>query len=226
MFNRKRKREEVAESPIYDLEARVLPKGNPAENDEVTNRLSDETESEIAEAVEADAENPEATEGIKTEAEEMPDANDETGDVEAETLKNLDENEEKTENETAMMQAFEAWLEDSIPDSERREVVREAMGLVHGAMTGGDFDDAIFDVIAKGADYDRAIAEAAELGEARGFEAGEAKGREEGAVDARNAEIDRYFEEAKGDGVPHPGTGSTRGSSRGFSIFDLARNAL
>jgi hypothetical protein len=64
-----------------------------------------------------------------------------------------------------------------------------------------------------------------ELGEAKGFEAGEAKGREEGEVNARNADIDRYFEDAKGDGVPHPGSGSTKGSSRGFSIFDLARSA-
>lgn len=215
MFNRKRKKEEVAERPIYDLEAQVQPEETSGENGEV---MAAETVRTEVEATEAEA--------AETEAEETQEKNGEAGDVVAEAVKNLDENEEKAENETAMMQAFEAWLEDSIPEEGRREAVREAMGLVHGAMAGGDFDDAIFDVIAKGADYDRAIAEAAELGEAKGFEAGEAKGREEGEVNARNAEIDRYFEEAKGDGVPHPGSGSTRGSARGFSIFDLARTAL
>ncbi len=202
MFNRKRKKEQIAESPIYNLEAQVKPDYVAGTSDDMVCQEQDDSASQDTDVKNA-----------------------ETADEVVEIVKKLDETEKKEETEAAMMQAFEAWLEDSIADEKRREAAREAMGLVHDAMAGGEFDDAIFDVIAKGADYDRAIAEAVELGEAKGFEAGEAKGREEGEVNARNADIDRYFEDAKGDGVPHPGSGSTKGSSRGFSIFDLARSA-
>ena len=67
-----------------------------------------------------------------------------------------------------MQQAFEAWLEDAVDDENARQDARQAMSRVGEAIKEGNFDDALFDVIAKGADYDRAVREAQENGEIMG----------------------------------------------------------
>lgn len=122
----------------------------------------------------------------------------------------LAEEESVIADEDAMMAAFEAWLEDSINDADRREAAKSAMAKVRGAVLAGDYDDALFDVVAKGADYDRAVADAEETGEIRG----------------RNMSIEELMEEPVDDGVPHPGAnGGTRFHESGPSIFDVARDA-
>lgn len=109
-----------------------------------------------------------------------------------------------------MQQAFEAWLEDTVDDENARQDARQAMSRVGEAMKDGNFDDALFDVIAKGADYDRAVREAQENGEIMG----------------RNARIEELLaDRCQDDGVPHP-CGSGRAlSGRTASIFDIARDA-
>lgn len=109
-----------------------------------------------------------------------------------------------------MQQAFEAWLEDAVDDENIRQDARCAMSRVGEAIKEGNFDDALFDVIAKGADYDRAVREAQENGEIMG----------------RNARIEELLaDRCQDDGVPHP-CGSGRAlSGRTASIFDIARDA-
>lgn len=68
----------------------------------------------------------------------------------------------------------------------------------------------LFDLILKGVDYDRALAEAETRGEIRG----------------RNARIEEEKNfRFEGDGVPHPGTGGNTYDSPQPSIFELARGA-
>lgn len=140
--------------------------------------------------------------------------------------------------DSGMMSAFEAWLEDSMPETERREAAKSAMCHVRDAIGAGDYDEAIFDVVSKGADYDRAVAEASALAEAQGreegveegrragFEEGLEKGLKEGEIKGRNAGIEEYFEKCKDDGVPHPGFGGANRRVQALSIFDLARSAF
>lgn len=133
-----------------------------------------------------------------------------------ETVENDNENpdfiEENADSDafSEMQQAFEAWLEDAVDDETVRQDARCVMSRVGEAMKDGNFDDALFDVIAKGADYDRAVREAQENGEIMG----------------RNARIEELLAgRCQDDGVPHP-CGSGRAlSDRTASIFDIARDA-
>lgn len=133
-----------------------------------------------------------------------------------ETVENDNENpdfiEENADSDafSEMQQAFEAWLEDAVDDETVRQDARCAMSRVGEAIKEGNFDDALFDVIAKGADYDRAVREAQENGEIMG----------------RNARIEELLAgRCQDDGVPHP-CGSGRAlSDRTASIFDIARDA-
>ena len=133
-----------------------------------------------------------------------------------ETVENDNENpdfiEENADSDafSEMQQAFEAWLEDAVDDETVRQDARCAMSRIGEAIKEGNFDDALFDVIAKGADYDRAVREAQEHGEIMG----------------RNARIEELLAgRCQDDGVPHP-CGSGRAlSDRTASIFDIARDA-
>jgi len=110
----------------------------------------------------------------------------------------------------AMLAAFKAWLEDSMPEKERREAALSAMSTVCDSLCGGKYDETVFDIIAKGADYGRAVSEAEHVGEVRG----------------RNASIDELMAmEKEDDGVPHPGSGGGDIGNSMPSIFDLAREA-
>lgn len=110
-----------------------------------------------------------------------------------------------------MLAAFEAWLEDSLDDDDRRDSARDAMTHIHNAISDGEFDDLFFEVIANGADYDRAIEEAMQAGELKG----------------RNAAIEEITSQTEDDGVPHPGaSGGGRLHGQNPSIFDLARRLL
>lgn len=117
---------------------------------------------------------------------------------------------EESDGLDKMADAFEAWLADSSLDAVGTEAARAALEIVSGSISSGKFDDIFFDLIAKGADYDRAVEEAEIAGEVRG----------------RNAKIDELRNAVTDDGLPHPGAGGG-GSipNRTPSIFDLARDA-
>ncbi len=120
------------------------------------------------------------------------------------------ESSESPENSASpnLAETFAAWLDANIADEERRQSALDAMGILTGCLESGEWSETLFDLIARGADYSRAVAEAETAGEVRG----------------RNASIDELTElEYATDGVPHPGTGSDTG--RGPSIFDIARDA-
>lgn len=191
--------------------------------------VADETadSSETADSVEKTPEDSQATEADKADVGTQENGEtmgaDAVTPVEAEGLDGTDEVSETEEDadsegadsegadsddEDSAMAAFEAWLEDAVPEVERREAARRAMSMVREALRSGNYDDALFDVIAKGADYDRAVEEAELAGEVRG----------------RNASIDELMTiEEDGDGVPHPGSGGGDVGNRAPSIFDLAR---
>ena len=213
MFNLKKKKE----NPLPEMQG----VDEPLQNIDETGVVSQEKEEDASQEKEGGA------------SETIPEKLDEIGES------SQSETEDSAQREDSdMMSAFEAWLEDSMPEAERREAAKSAMNLVRGAIGAGEYDDAIFDVISKGADYDRAIAEASSLAEAKGREEGMAEGRrsgfeeglekgfKEGEVKGRNAGIDEYFEKNRGDGVPHPGSGSSRRPPHAPSIFDLARSAF
>lgn len=135
-----------------------------------------------------------------------------------ESLENLEFSEEPETPESSespekpaspnLAETFAAWLDANIADEERRQSALDAMGILTGCLESGEWSETLFDLIARGADYSRAVAEAETAGEVRG----------------RNASIDELTElEYATDGVPHPGTGSDTG--RGPSIFDIARDA-
>lgn len=109
-----------------------------------------------------------------------------------------------------VLAAFSTWLEDSVPEKERREAAVSAMSKVCESLCEGRCDETVFDIIAKGADYERAVSEAEHVGEVRG----------------RNASIDELMAvEREDDGVPHPGSGGGDVANRAPNIFDLAREA-
>lgn len=226
MFTRKRKKD-APETPIYDLENEQTQESEETKESEESKESHDSHDSQNllnSQVSQTSPNSPTSREGIAADHEENSCGSRGEGTKCQRRLAAADDDHEenscgireegtKCQRRLAaddMMRAFEAWLEDSMPDAERREAARDAMGMVRDAIDGGEFDEAIFDVIAKGADYDRAVAEAAELADA----------------EARNACIDEFFEKAKGDGVPHPGSESERGNGLGPSIFDLARSAF
>lgn len=117
--------------------------------------------------------------------------------------------EQPADNGEEMMAAFEAWMQDCMPEDERREAAKAAMTMVRASLINGDYDEAMFGVIAKGSDYDRAVSEAEAEGEVKG----------------RNARIDEIFARPEDDGLPHLPSGPSEYERREPSIFDLARGA-
>ena len=103
------------------------------------------------------------------------------------------------------------WLKDKEISDNVRESMQLAVSMIESAVNDNAIDEALMEMLFRGADYDRAIADAAEAGEIRG----------------RNARIEELMtEESEGDGVPHPDTGGgSFKTGRLPSIFDLARNA-
>ena len=128
-----------------------------------------------------------------------------------ESVESDDSNEPvRSGNTDKLAEAFEAWLTDAGLDAEGAEAAKEALGLVSDSISSGNFNDIFFNLITKGAAYDRAVEEAEIAGEVRG----------------RNAKIDELRNAVTDDGLPHPGAGGG-GSipNRAPSIFDLARDA-
>lgn len=95
------------------------------------------------------------------------------------------------------------------------EQLHEALGIIECLRKLGKDDTPTLDqleILLRGLDFDRAVAEAKKSGELEG----------------RNKQIeDVYMSPEESDGLPHLGsTGSARKSSRGInSIFDLAKKA-
>lgn len=95
------------------------------------------------------------------------------------------------------------------------ELFQEALGIIECLRKLGKDDTPTLDqleILLRGLDFERAIAEAKKSGELEG----------------RNKQIeDVYMSPEESDGMPHLGsTGSARKSSRGInSIFDLAKKA-
>lgn len=117
-----------------------------------------------------------------------------------------EEPEEKEEK--GLGDLFGEWLDANVADGERRASALEGIGVLGDCIESGEWSEELFDLIARGADYARAVAEAESRGEVRG----------------RNANIEELMElEYATDGVPHPGSGTNIGRSP--SIFDVARDA-
>lgn len=190
---RKKKKEEDATRKVADSNVTNQP---PVLNEENTDSDLTESPDIMQESEQAESAGQEAD----SDASESADS--------SEVADSSEESEKDSDDE--MMSAFEAWLEDSIDDDERREIARDAMSQIQTAFSNGKFDDLVFEVIAKGADYDRAILEAEEAGEIRG----------------RNATIEDLTRDCDDDGIPHPGSnGGGNLTGRVPSIFDLARDA-
>lgn len=118
----------------------------------------------------------------------------------------------------SLQEKLDAWLDqkglgEDTPEEDRflLDTLRSAVAMIENAVNENAVDEAIFEVLFRGVNYDRAIAVAAEAGELKG----------------RNARIDELIaEENASDGVPHPGSGNgSFNTNRAPSIFDLARNA-
>lgn len=115
---------------------------------------------------------------------------------------------EDSEPSGTLEESFAAWLDENVADEQRRQSALDAMAILSGCLESGEWSELLFDLIAKGADYSRAVTEAETVGEVRG----------------RNASIDELMElEYATDGVPHPASGAD--TSRAPSIFDVARSA-
>jgi len=144
---------------------------------------------------------PAKSEGGAPDADEVPDIQTEEEEVSAEQ-----------DPGAGLMDAFEAWLQDSGQEEALSDETRRAVGRIADVMRGAEADDALFEIISRGCDYERAVESALESGEIKG----------------RNASIDELKAlTTDSDGLPHPGTGcgGDRGS-RSPSIFDLARGAI
>lgn len=114
-------------------------------------------------------------------------------------------------DETKISEAFEAWLTATVTDPAAIETVRPALEILLNALTNGCCDEALFELLAKGLDYERAITEAESAGEIKG----------------RNARIDELIATGPDDdGVPHPGVSSGPLRKNAPSIFDIARTAF
>lgn len=134
---------------------------------------------------------------------EDPDAPEEEIPEEEKVTEEPEEKEEK-----GLGELFGEWLDANVPDGERRSSALEGIGVLGDCIESGEWSEELFDLIARGADYARAVAEAESRGEVRG----------------RNANIEELMElEYATDGVPHPGSGTNIGRSP--SIFDVARDA-
>lgn len=189
MFMLKRKKTDVSNETM----------DNDEKKETVGTNVSEQSEETV---------NPEASEEPKETTEN--EQNEETGEA-AESRKDEKPVKKDGKRKDEMISAFEAWLEDSEMSPEALESARDAVGMIADSLDNGEYDDVIFDLIAKGADYPRAVEVAGTAGEIRG----------------RNARIDELKQVVTDDGVPHPGaSGGSPLTGRTPSIFDLAREAF
>ena len=185
-----------------------------ASSESVVPRTGTPDVSEIGDVVECETseENPSESPGAKdpvTEEESSLPASDGEETMEKEVGPD-DETALPEEDAEALSAAFEAWLDENISGSEDRESAIATMADVIESLSEGGDKTALFDVVARGADYARAIEAASVEGEVRG----------------RNANIREQMElELDGDGVPHPGVGGSVYNAPMPSIFELARGA-
>ena len=108
----------------------------------------------------------------------------------------------------SLVERFDKWCEDKEIHEGVKENALRMIGRVETAIVTGVIDNSIYDYLLKGADYSRAVREAAAAGELKG----------------RNARIEELMiQEEDGDGVPHPGNANAPDSGRAPSIFELAR---
>ncbi len=128
--------------------------------------------------------------------------------------KEQDTSEDKTHEDLtqSLTECFDSWLKANVEDEAARAAATEAMGAVETALKDFAENQAepvmLFELIAKGADYSRAVTEAETAGEIRG----------------RNARIEEERElRFNDDGVPHPGAGGNCREMPMPSIFQVAR---
>lgn len=193
MFTLRKKKDKPQDDPI-GYENELAPETNPnASQQEIEKDVEEETISEDQMDTDRKTDQPE----------EVKNGNNATSESE----------------EPALMQPFfpiksryEEWRKDKMIDEDVNATVETAIDMIENGIKSPDIDDAFFDILVKGADYERAVAMASEAGEIKG----------------RNARISELLkEESESDGVPHPGCGSGAfNPDRVPSIFELARKAL
>lgn len=195
MFMLRRKREKEAES---------VPDESSQEKKETGTRVETSEERAVAEAPKEEAEDK-----SETKAEESAGKEEDAG---ASPQEKPDEAKDDAQIESVIMTGFKRWLAEVEQDEERRSRAESAMKQIERAFLTGSSEEEVFRLVAKGADYDHAVACAEKSGEIRG----------------RNASIEELMAEEKAsDGVPHPGTGSVGFTDgRSPSIFELARGAM
>lgn len=195
MFMLRRKREKEAESVPDELKQDEKETGTTVETSE---------ERPVAEVPKE-----EAGDKSETKAEESEGKEEDAG---ASPQEKPDEAKDDAQIESVIMTGFKRWLAEVEQDEERRSRAESAMKQIERAFLTGSAEEEVFRLVAKGADYDHAVACAEKSGEIRG----------------RNASIEELMAEEKvSDGVPHPGTGSVGFTDgRSPSIFELARGAM
>lgn len=124
------------------------------------------------------------------------------------TDENHDEDGEKPGEE--LMGRFRGWIEENLKDEAVRSKAEEEMAKIAESLAAGTIPEVLFELVTKGADYDRAVSEATAAGELKG----------------RNAKIaEERALQMEGDGVPHPGAGGDVYDMPAPSIFEVARGA-
>lgn len=166
-------------------------------------------------APEVHPQNPQLPSGPGTAEEEETQDREEKPDPSADTATEPTEAESEAETEDNddedLQKKFEQWLEGREVDVTVKEDLQNAVNLLDNAIRGKNADEALFEILLKGADYQRAVAAAAEAGEVKG----------------RNASIDELItDHFSDDGVPHPQGNAPVGYNRNPSIFDLARECF
>lgn len=108
-----------------------------------------------------------------------------------------------------VLELFKAWVGENAEPNMREKLTASVDGALEASGSEESLS-ALFGLIAKGADYERAVAEALTEGEIKG----------------RNSNITEQMELAfDSDGVPHPGVGGNIYNAPVPSIFELARDA-
>lgn len=150
------------------------------------------------------------------EEEQSRETTDENGETVADDAESCGENISSAKEEIGFSPEFEiearAFAKGrQYPDAQLEEGL-SLMREIGMAWTDSALTVEMLEVLIRGLDYERAVAQAAEEGEIRG----------------RNTQIDeKYMRPDDSDGLPHlPGKGNVGRGSRGVSsIFDLARDA-
>lgn len=133
------------------------------------------------------------------------------------TKENIEERNDLSENDVTeneprrfeLIPSYRKWKSDKELSESIQESMELVVSMIEMAVNDGFVEDDLFEILMRGVDYDNAVEEATLAGELRG----------------RNARIEELMnEEAEGDGVPHPQSGSGLfNSRRAPSIFELAK---